>query len=172
MVLDNQTAKIQVGDEVPILTSQQSGTEVTSNVVNSIDYQDTGVILTVTPRVTPGRLVIMEVEQEVSTVEETESDINSPTIRTRNISSTVAVKHEQAVILGGLIRDESSNTKGGLPGLYSLPGLGWVFGQQNKRARRNELVVVLTPRVIANDNDIQKVTEDFRTRLQGLRDKF
>lgn len=174
MVLDNQTAKIQVGDSVPVLTSSSQSTIGTdSPIVNSVSYRDTGVMLTVTPRVTPGGLVIMDVEQDVSQAVETETGVNdSPTIKTRNITSTVAVKHGQAVILGGLIEDSSSTGKGGVPGLYNLPAVGWMFGERTKEASRKELVVVLTPRVITDEEDIEAVTEDFRVRLQGLREKF
>jgi len=102
MVLDNHTAKIQVGDRVPIITTQQQSTEAGSNVVNQIQYQDTGVTLTVTPRVNPGGLVTMEIEQDVSDAVVTETGVEeSPTIQTRNISSTVAVQSGQSVVLDG-----------------------------------------------------------------------
>lgn len=174
MVLDNHTAKIQVGDSVPTLSSQStSNIGGESPTVNSIEYRDTGVMLTVTPRVTPGGLVIMEVEQDVSDAVETATGVDgSPTIQTRNISSTVAVKDKQSVILGGLIRDKRENSDGGVPGLYKVPILGWAFGQTEKSAERNELVVVLTPRVITSATDIEEVTEDFRNKLRGLREKF
>jgi len=174
MVLDNHTAKIQVGDKVPTLSSKTtSNVTADTTTSNTVQYQDTGVMLTVTPRVTPGGLVIMEVEQDVSDAVETETGVDdSPTIQTRNITSTVAVKHKQAVILGGLIKDKRSNSEGGVPGLYKVPFLGWAFGEKEKNAERTELVVVLIPRVITNDADIQEVTEDFRQKLQGLREKF
>ncbi len=173
MVLDNRTARIQVGDEVPVATSQQQGTDENARVVNNIEMRPTGVMLEVTPRVTPGGLVIMDVQQEVSTaVATTASNLDSPTIQTRNITSSVAVKNEQAVVLGGLIDDRTSRNEGGVPGLYSIPGIGWAFGQKSRKADRKELVVVLTPRVISNDRDIEEVTEEFRGKLQGLREKF
>ncbi len=173
MVLDNHTARIQVGDQVPVATSQQQGVDETARIVNNIEYRDTGVMLEVTPRVTPGGLVIMDVAQEVSTVATiSASTLDSPTIQTRNITSSVAVKNDQAVVLGGLIDDRTSQNDGGVPGLYSLPGIGWAFGQKSRKADRKELVVVLTPRVITSDQDIDEVTEEFRGKLQGLREKF
>lgn len=173
MVLDNQSARIQVGDQVPVATSQQQSTDSSANIVNNIEYRDTGVVLEVKPRVNPGGLVTMEVLQEVSTAKESDtSALDSPTISTRKITSTVAVQNDQTVVLGGLIRDETSNTKGGVPGLYNLPVVGWLFGQDKRDALRTELVIILTPTVISGATDIRDVTEDFRSRLKGLEGKF
>jgi general secretion pathway protein D len=173
MVLDNQTASIQVGKEVPIATSQQTGDQVTSRTINQIEYRPTGVQLDVKPRVTPGGLVQMEIEQEVSTVDESASSaLNSPTFITRNIKSNVAVRSGQAVVLGGLIEDIRETGKQGIPGLYNLPVVGALFGETRREADRTELVVVLTPRVIASDNDVESVTDDFRSRMKGLEYRF
>jgi general secretion pathway protein D len=174
MVLDNQTAKIQVGKQVPVATSQQQGLQTTDRVLNTIEYRDTGVQLSVKPRVTPGGLVQMEIEQEVSTVDEAASagGLNSPTFSTRNITSNVAVRSAQSVVLGGLIQDLSNRGKQGIPGLYNIPVVGALFGETKKSAERTELVVILTPRVIASDQDVEAVTNDFRGRLKGLDARF
>jgi general secretion pathway protein D len=175
MVMDNQTAKMQVGKQVPVLTTQQQATTGVSNVVNQIDYKDTGVILTVKPRVTPGGMVQMEIEQEVSSLADAESSaagVDSPTFLTRKITSNVAVRTGQAVVLGGLISDERSTGKQGVPGLSSIPVVGFLFGETDKSADRTELVVVITPRVIASDQDALDVTEDFRKKVKGLQFKF
>jgi general secretion pathway protein D len=172
MVMDNQTAKIQVGDEVPIATTQQQGTSTTDRILNQIEYRDTGVMLSVRPRVTPGGLVQMEIEQEVSTVAEETGPLNSPTFRTRNITSNVAVRSNQAVVLGGLIQDSSSDGKSGVPGLYRAPIIGPLFGETAKSAARTELVVILTPRVISSDSDVETVTQDFRRKVKNLDTKF
>ncbi len=170
MVLDNQEAMIQVGDEVPTL-SQRQGTEGGA-VIESVNYRNTGIILKVKPRVNPGGLVTMEVTQEVSAVAETEVATNQPTIQTRKISSTVAVQSGQTVVLGGLIRDKRTNAEGGVPGLYKVPVLGAIFGETEKNNERVELVVVLTPRVITSAEDALHITRDFRTRMQGLKQEF
>lgn len=173
MVMDNQTAKMQVGQQVPVATTQQQGTTTTDRIINQIEYRDTGVMLSVKPRVTPGGLVQMEIEQEVSTVASTDSsNLNSPTFQTRNITSSVAVRSNQAVVLGGLIQDLRSDGKQGVPGLYSLPYLGVLFGERKKKADRTELIVILTPKVISSDQDIESVTKDFRGKLRGLDFKF
>jgi general secretion pathway protein D len=170
MVLDNQEAVIQVGDEVPTLTQRQ-GTEGGA-VIESVSYRNTGIILKVKPRVNPGGLVTMEVSQEVSAVADTEVATNQPTIQTRRISSTVAVQSGQTVVLGGLIRDKRTNAEGGVPVLYKLPVVGGLFGEKEKNSERVELVVVLTPRVITSAEDALHITRDFRTRMQGLKKEF
>lgn len=173
MVMDNQTAKIQVGQQVPVATSEQQSTSTTDRVINTIEYKDTGVMLTVKPRVTPGGLVQMEIEQEVSTVASTSSSsLQSPTFSTRNITSSVAVRSNQAVVLGGLIQDQRTDGKQGIPGLYSLPFAGALFGERTKSSNRTELVVVLTPKVISSDQDVEAVTEDFRRKVKGLNFTF
>lgn len=174
MVLDNQEANINVGQRVPVPTTQQQGTSVDDRIINSIEYEQTGVTLNVKPRVTPGGLVQMEVEQEVSTVEEAVSTdtLDAPTFSNRTITSSVAVRSNQAVVLGGLIQDMRSDTNSGIPGLYSLPIVGPLFGERSRRSERTELVVVITPRVVASDEDAQAVTRDFRRRLKGLDSRF
>jgi general secretion pathway protein D len=173
MVRDNQTAEIFVGEDVPVLTTQQQGTATTDRVVNNIEYRQTGVKLSVKPRVTPGGLVQMEIEQEVSSVSpEQVSGVDSPSFRERTITSNVSVRSSQAVVLGGLIQDNSSENKSGVPGLYRAPLIGPLFGETRRQATRTELVVVLTPRVIASDSDIETVTRDFREKVRNLDTTF
>jgi general secretion pathway protein D len=175
MVLDNHEASIQVGDEVPTISQSQTGTGggVVGNVIQNIQYRDTGIILHVKPRVNPGGLVTMEVSQEVSTPVTTEiEEINSPTIQTRKIESTVAVQSGQTVVLGGLIRDKRAGAKGGVPGLYKIPVIGALFGESANESERVELVIVITPRVVANAQDAEDLKDDFRIRMQGLKDEF
>jgi general secretion pathway protein D len=170
VVLDNQTAQLQVGDQVPILSQQaQSVTDTDAPVVNSIEQVQTGVILSVTPRVNAGGLVTMEIQQEVSdAVETTSSDINSPTISQRRIASTVAVQSGETVALGGLIRDNRDNRQTGLPLLSSIPVIGWLFGVTDRTSERTELLVLITPSVIGSQEEARAVTEELRRRLSGV----
>jgi general secretion pathway protein D len=170
LVLDNQTARLQVGDQVPIATqSAVSVTDPDAPVVNSIEQRDTGVILSVTPRVNASGLVTMEIEQEISdVVETTTSEIDSPTIRQRRVASTVAVQSGQTVVLGGLISDEVEQRDTGIPVLHRLPIIGPLFGVKGTTDRRTELLVVLTPRAIRSPDQARAVTEELRQRLRGL----
>ena len=173
LVLDNQTARLQVGDQVPITVQQ--ATPITGDVntiVNSIELRDTGVILTVTPRVNAGGLVILEIQQEVSNVVRaetvTQSELATPTISQRLVSSTVAVQSGQTIALGGLITDNSNRSRNGVPILSSIPVLGVLFSTRNKTNARTELLVLLTPRVIDSAERAQAVTDELRRRLTGL----
>lgn len=169
MVLNNQTASINVGDEVPVTTQQQQSTSADSTVVNNIEFRDTGVLLTVTPRVNSGGLVTMEVEQEVSNVAPGTGDTLTPTIQQRKISSTVAVGSGETVVLGGLIRENNAVTKGGFPVLHSIPVVGALFGTTNHETARTELVVLITPRAIGDREEARRVTEEFRNKMESLR---
>jgi general secretion pathway protein D len=173
LVLDNQTARLQVGDQVPITTQQ--ATPITGDVntiVNSIELRDTGVILTVTPRVNAGGLVILEIQQEVSNVVRaetvTQSELATPTISQRLVSSTVAVQSGQTIALGGLITDNRNRTRSGVPILSSIPIIGVLFSTRANNAARTELLVLLTPRVIDSAERAQTVTDELRRRLTGI----
>ncbi len=170
MVLDNQTARLQVGDQVPIATqSAVSISDPDAPIVNSIQFRDTGVILEVTPRVNASGLVVLDVFQEVSDViATTTSDIDSPTIQQRSISSTVAVQSGDTVALGGLIRDRDEDSVTGVPLLSSIPVLGNLFKTTQTQTRRTELLVLITPRVVRDRREALEVTDELRRRLRTL----
>jgi len=168
MVLDNRTAELQVGDQVPIAT-QSSISNITTNAptVSQIQFRDTGVVLRVTPRVNPSGLVTLEIEQEVSDpVATTSSNIDSPTIRQRRIRSSVAVHTGETIALGGLIRQNTNNTRSGVPLLSDIPVLGNLFGATSDSTQRTELLVMITPRVVRNQEDARAVTDDVRRMLR------
>ncbi len=170
MVLDNHTATISIGDQVPILTSQSQSVIAGSSVINQIDYRDTGVLMTVTPRVNASGLIIMDVKQEVTDVAETKtSGIDAPTFQQRSIESTISVNSGNTIVLGGLIRDNRTNIDAGIPGLHKAPVIGPLFGQTSDTLRRTELVILLTPRVIRDDQDAWGVTNEFKQKLKDLR---
>ena len=169
-VLDNQSARLQVGDQVPIATqSSVTVNDPDAPIVNSIQFRDTGVILEVTPRVNAGGLVVLDVLQEVSdVVETTTSDIDSPTIQQRFIESTVAVQSGDTVALGGLIRDRHEESVSGLPLLSEIPLLGNLFKTTEVVERRTEFLVLITPRVVRNRREALEVTDELRRRLSTL----
>ena len=169
MVLNNETARLQIGDEVPIITQQVQSTEALAPVVNSIEYRDTGVILNVSPRVNAGGLVVLDIVQEVSdVVTTTTSTLDTPTIQQRQIKSTVAVQSGESVALGGLIRDASTKGVTGLPIVSEIPVLGNLFKNTNDIQRRTELLVLITPRVAASRQDSREITEELRSRVRAL----
>ena len=173
MVLNNQTATLQVGDQVPIAVQQaQSVTDPNAPIVNTIQFRDTGVILKVTPRVNNSGLVIAEIDQEVSTVSATESSgIDSPTISQRRLSSTIAVGDGESIALGGLIQDRRNIGRSGVPGLSDIPVLGSLFRSTSNQSNRTELMLIITPRVVRDASEARAVTRELRNRLttQGAR---
>lgn len=170
MVLDNQTATINVGDEIPVPTRQStSNIDPNAPTVNEIQFRDTGITLEVTPRVNNSGLVTMDIRQEVSNaVATTSSDIDAPTIQQRQIESTVAINSGETIVLGGLIRNSVTENEGGIPGLYKIPFFGKLFGNTSVEERRTELIVLLTPRVVRNNTDAKNITNEFRRKLENL----
>ena len=159
MVLNNQSATLQVGDQVPIVTQlAQSVAAPGAPIVNTIELRDTGVILNVTPRVNDSGTIILDISQEVSDVSQTTSSgINSPTIQQRRITSTVATRSGQMIALGGLIRESSSRRRSGIPVLSQIPILGGLFGSHGTSGGRTELIILLTPTVIRSPQDVSGV---------------
>ena len=170
MVLDNQTARIVVGDEIPIPKRQSiSNVNPDAPTVNEIEFRNTGVSLTVTPRVTDGGLVTIDIEQEVSNATSTNSSgIDAPTIQKRMIKSTIAVQNDDTIVLGGLINDRGTNNTSGVPIAKDIPIIGNLFRNESIDERRTELIVLLTPRVAHNRGRANKLTEEFNTKLKDL----
>ena len=172
LVLNNQEASINVGEEVPVATEERQSTVVNPDdtpIVNSIEYRDTGVLLKVKPRVNAGGLVIMEVAQEVSDAPSTSGvDRLTPRIRKREINSTVAVNSGDTIILGGLIQEERNLSEEGIPWFHKVPVFGALFGTKTDNQTRTELIVLITPRAISNSTAALQVTEEYRRRLQKL----
>lgn len=167
MVLNNQTASLQVGDQVPILSQQAVGvTTSQGSIVNSVQYENTGVILQVTPRVNRSGEVMMDISQEVSDVSSTtSSSIDSPTIEQRKITSTVAVQDGETVALGGLISKSRTESKNGIPFLQEIPVLGNAFRDTQDNDTKTELVVLITPHVVDSVERARAVTDELRRRL-------
>jgi general secretion pathway protein D len=170
MVRDNQPARIQIGDQVPVLT-QQAVSTITPGapVVNSVQYIDAGVILEVTPHVNANGMVSLDISQQISTPVRTEtSDIDSPSIQQRMIETSVAVQSGNVVALGGLIADRESKGGSGLPALRRIPVLGSLFGTKGRDSQRTELLVLLTPRVIRDSQEAQDITYELGTRMRSI----
>jgi general secretion pathway protein D len=168
VVLDNQPALLQVGDEVPITTSSATLLTTTSTVVNSISMVNTGVILKVLPHVHANGSVQLEIEQEISNVVNPSQPTLTPTISQRRVHSTVAMTSGQTVMLGGLISDSDDSTKSGIPGLNQIQYLGDLFGNTTKSKTRQEIVIFIKPQLIRNGVDARDVAEEFRRRLRAM----
>jgi general secretion pathway protein D len=171
LVLNNHEANLQIGDQVPITVQSSVGT-INNNapIVNSVQLRDTGVILRVTPRANKSGLVLLEIAQEVSdVVPTTSSSIDSPTIQQRKISSSVAVRDGETIALGGLIRESRTKSRGGIPLLRHIPGLGALFGSTSNNSRRTELIILITPRVMRSSQDVGATMDDLRKEFRKIR---
>lgn len=168
VVLDNQPATLQVGDQVPIATrSAVSVDDPDAPVVNNIDFRNTGVILSVTPRVNANGVVSLDVEQEISNVVSGATTL-TPTISQRRVKSSVAVASGQTVLLGGLIQERQTKTRTGIPVLSDLKGVGDLFSTTSKSLDRTELILFIRPQIIRDGVDAQLVAEELRSKVQML----
>jgi general secretion pathway protein D len=169
MVLDNQTATIRVGDQIPVTTrSSQSTTNPDAPIVTEVQFRDTGTLLTVTPRINVGGQVILDISQEVS-LPGTEPAVGgggNVSIAQRTINSSVIVQSGQTVVLGGLILENTNEGRSGIPGLMNIPMLGKLFSTTSQDVFRTELIVTVSPTVIENQRALQQVTEELRRRMQ------
>jgi general secretion pathway protein D len=166
VVLDNQQALLQVGDEVPIATrSAVDVTVPTAPIVNNIEMRNTGVILKVTPRVNANGVVTLDVIQEISNVVKGEGATLTPTISQRKIQSSIAVASGQTVLLGGLISNRSEKGKSGIPILSELKNIGDLFATNSGSQERTELIIFIRPQIIRDGIDAQLVAEELRSKL-------
>lgn len=162
MVLDNHVASINVGNQQPIRSAE---TVTTTGTSTSIQYKDTGVSLSVTPSVNAGNMVTMQLQQAVTDVGQIDSATGQRSFLQRQIASKVAVRSGETLVLGGLIRDNTTTGKSGLPLLQDLPLLGNLFGTNSSNTARTELLVVITPRVVRTDEDLRELAADLRRRM-------
>ena len=167
MVTDNQVAKINVGSSVPV---QGQSTLSGTNVITSVNYVDTGVVLSVRPHINSGGLVTLEISQEVSDVQVgvTTTGLNSPTINKRSAQTTVAVQSGDTMVLGGLIKDDKNIGSSGLPFLSEIPVVGALFGAKTETKSRREMIITITPRVVNDLQQARDVTAEFRKKLTGM----
>lgn len=166
-VVDRQTASIQVGDQVPVVTkSVQNASSGDAVIANDVTFRDTGVILKVTPQIRGSGQVELKIEQEVSrVVATTSSQIDSPTISQRKLASTVVVPDGRAIVLGGLMTSSDEESKGGLPGAHGTL-LESILGSGKESAARTELIVIIRPVVIADKSDLKAVADEVAQKMQ------
>ena len=167
LVLNNHTANIQVGQQQPILSSTAAATG-SSFITQSITYKDTGVLLSVTPSVNAGGLISMDISQQVTDVGARDEVTQQRSFQTRQIQTRVAVRSGESIVLGGLIRENDSNTRSGLPGLADVPLLGALFSNTSNLRDRTELLVLMTPRALEDDDQLRSASAEMRERMRSL----
>ncbi|MGH7064579.1 MAG: type II secretion system secretin GspD [Stellaceae bacterium] len=174
--LDTQKATIKVGDRIPI--NQQTfvgGSTVgvgTNAITTTSQYIDTGVLVQVTPHINAGGLVTLEVDAEVSNPGNPAIAGDAPPISTRSVQTLLAVPSGQTMVMGGLITENKQNSSNGLPLISRIPVLGGLFGNQDLKNNRTELVLFITPQVLESEADYQRVIDDLRRKMEQIEDVF
>ena len=166
VVVDNGDASLEVGDQVPISTGSANVLSANNAVVNTIDYKNTGVILHVQPHVNYNGSVLLDIDQLVS---EPSGPTLTPTISTREVKSTISVVSGQTVLLAGMIQDQQTKSRGGVPVLNQLPFVGAAFGTTGKSQVRTELIMFIRPQIIRDGADAAMVAEELRSKMRGGR---
>ncbi|KQY42533.1 type II secretion system protein GspD [Rhizobium sp. Root483D2] len=167
MVINNQQAKLQVGDQVPVITQTSTSTESANAVIiNSVEMKDTGIILSVTPRINSSGRVMLDIQQEVSNVvATTTSGIDSPTIQQRKIATRVVVHDGESLALGGLIQEKKSLNQRKVPVLGDIPLLGNAFKSKTDGINRTELIIFIRPRIVRDSEEARQATDEFRQQF-------
>ncbi len=170
VTLNNKSASINVGTQIPVNSSFiNNGIGGIGQSQTYVQFRDTGITLDVTPRVNPGGLVFMEIDQTDSTPGATADAMsgNVP-VDQRKIKTEVAVQSGQTVLLGGLIKQTDSRASSGTPGLHRIPIIGGLFGGKNYESNRQELLVMITPVVIRNGDDARRLTDEYSRQFRAL----
>ncbi|MFZ1966868.1 MAG: type II secretion system secretin GspD [Bradyrhizobium sp.] len=170
VVINNQSATLQVGNQVPISTGSATVLTTSNTVVNTVDYKNTGIILHVSPRVSANGNVRLDIEQEISNVvPSTNASANlTPTISERKVKSSISIANGQTVLLAGLIQDQKNENKSGIPLLDELQGIGNAFSTQDNTKSRTELIIFIRPQIIRDSMDAHTVAEEMRSKLRGV----
>ncbi|GLQ89533.1 type II secretion system secretin GspD [Dyella flagellata] len=169
VVLNNQVAHIAVGNQLPInQVSYIPNGGSSTPTLNQVQYLSTGVILDVQPRVNPGGLIYLNIDQVVSQPSATTNPQGNPSIATRQIATQLGVQNGQTVLLGGLIQQDNIDSTTGIPGLSRIPILRWLFGSNSKHKDRTELIVLITPRVISDGDEAKQLTDEYQERFESL----
>ncbi|WP_426441641.1 type II secretion system secretin GspD [Bradyrhizobium genosp. P] len=167
VVLDNQVATLQVGDQVPFSTGTATVLTANNTVVNTIDYKNTGIILRVQPRANSNGHIVLDVEQEISSVSSTGANGLTPTIAQRRVKSSIAVASGQTVLLAGLISETENKQRQGIPVLDEIPGMGDAFSHQVTSRARTELILFIRPTMIRDAVDARVIAEEMRSKMNS-----
>ncbi|OQY13877.1 MAG: type II secretion system protein GspD [Desulfobacteraceae bacterium 4572_19] len=168
LVVDNQEANIEVGEEVP--TETGSITTDTSAVTRTVQFKKIGVILKVTPQINSSGLVKLDVSQEVSSMGTYDKELKNYSYLTRKVTTTLVAEDGQTIIIGGMIRKDNSNSDTGIPFLKDIPIIGYLFKSETKKVDKNELIFLITPHVISNRKQADRITREFSRKLHNAKE--
>jgi general secretion pathway protein D len=168
MAANNQEATIMIGEEVPTLSSQSVPliSQTTSFQTSTVQYRNTGIILSVKPQINANGMVTLEIAQEVSSANTTSTGVNTtPTFTVRQAKTSLITGNNQTVVLGGLIREDKTTSQAGIPGLRKMPVLGPLFGSEKVSKQKTELIVLITPHIITNLEEGAKITHEMKEKV-------
>jgi general secretion pathway protein D len=166
---DNKAANIAITDEIPIVQEASTPSGGGAVVTSSVEYRSVGIKLEITPKINSENFVNLKILQEISS---RGTDVGTqPSFNTRQVNTEVVLKDNQVLIMGGLMRTDSTDTISGVPFLKDLPLVGKLFGSESTTLKKTELMIFITPHVISNKEDSQFVTRQFKNRLRGLKKK-
>lgn len=170
LTTDNEEARITVGENRPYQT--RSTTDVSGGTFESFEYRDVGKILKITPHVTEGRLVRMQINLEVTAIDQTATLLTSttqPVTLKRTVDTTVIVRDNQTIVIGGLIDDVTTTSETKVPVLGDIPILGWLFKDTSESREKTNLYIFLTPRVIKNPGEAESVLQEKKGQMDSVR---
>jgi general secretion pathway protein D len=168
VTMDNEEAYIVVGQNVPFVTGSVSTSGGTANPYTSIERKDVGVTLKVIPHIGEGGSIRLEVEQEVSAVQESRGQAQDLVTNKRAIKTSVLADHGQTVVLGGLISDDRTHSRQAVPGLGALPGIGRLFRAESKSNVKRNLLVFIHPTIVGDGEDIRRMAQNRYSQLYSL----
>ncbi len=167
---DNKEAKIDVSREIPLASAEYKYSADTDVTETTIEYRDTGVLLSVTPHINERGLVTMDINQEVSEkgADVTVAGKDYPSFTKRIVQTTLTVRHAQTIVIGGLIKETKSEGSAGAPWLSKIPIIRYLFGKEKKYVFKTELIILITPHVIVSLDDVDAVTEEFKKKVSSI----
>lgn len=165
LVRDEQTASIQVGSSEPVLSGTVQSTATTTS---SVEYRDIGKILTVTPRIGENNMITLDITQEISEITDTSGVAGTPAFTIRKAETSLVVMSGHAIYLGGIIDIKEELTSKKIPLLGDIPYIGNLFRSTDSSKSRTELMILLTPYIINNNDDADRLTQEFRNKLEHV----
>ncbi len=177
LIVNNQQATINVGDQVPVITSELSNSDSTNTtttgtsttLLRSVAYKDTGINLSVTPRITRGGRITMNISQEVSEAQtNTTSNIDSPQVQQRKVSTTMSLRNGQLLVCGGLIREKVQDNLDSIPVVSNIPFLRRLLGDTNVSTARTEMLVLITGTIVTEDTKLQQLVRGYQQSVDSL----
>ena len=169
VTMDNEEAYIVVGQNVPFVTgSVSTGTSGTVNPYTTVERKDVGVTLKVVPHIGENGTIRLEVEQEVSDVQNNKGQATDLVTNKRAIKTAVLAEHGQTVVLGGLIADNTALSRQGVPGLSDIPYLGRLFRADSRSNEKRNLLVFIHPTIVGDADDVRRLSQQRYNQLYSL----